>query len=76
MAEWLPELARLAGGPAPRRVPAWVGWLAGGDGLVRMMTEVRGSSNAKARDELGWVLRYPSWRQGFAAEFGRAGVPA
>ena len=69
--EWLPEMARLAGGPPPRRVPAWVGWLAGGDGLVRMMTQVRGSSNAKARAELGWVPRYPSWRQGFAAEFGR-----
>jgi nucleoside-diphosphate-sugar epimerase len=69
VAEWLPELARLAGGPRPRRVPTWVGWLAGGDGLVRMMTSVRGSSNAKARAELGWVPRYPSWRDGFAAEF-------
>lgn len=74
--EWLPELARLAGGPPPRHVPTWVGWLAGGDGLVRMMTQVRGSSNAKARAELGWVPRYPSWRQGFAAEFGRPTVPA
>ena len=69
VAEWLPELARLAGGPRPRRVPTWVGWLAGGDGLVRMMTSVRGGSNAKARAELGWVPRYPSWREGFAAEF-------
>jgi len=76
VAEWLPEMARLAGGPPPRRVPAWVGWLAGGDGLVRMMTSVRGSSNAKARAELGWVPRYPSWRQGFAAEFGRSVVSA
>ena len=74
--EWLPELARLAGGPPPRRVPTWVGWLAGGGGLVRMMTQVRGSSNAKARAELGWVPRYPSWRQGFAAEFARPTVPA
>ena len=71
VAEWLPELARLAGGPRPRRVPAWVGWLVGGAGLVRMMTSVRGSSNARARDELDWVPRYPSWREGFAAEFGR-----
>ena len=69
VAEWLPELARLAGGPRPRRVPTWVGWLAGGDGLVRMMTSVRGGSNAKARAELGWAPRYPSWREGFAAEF-------
>jgi nucleoside-diphosphate-sugar epimerase len=69
VAEWLPQLARLAGGPRPRRVPAWVGWLVGGEGLVQMMTSVRGSSNAKARAELDWVPRYPSWREGFAAEF-------
>jgi nucleoside-diphosphate-sugar epimerase len=76
VSEWLPEMARLAGGPPPRRVPAWVGWLVGGDGLVRMMTQVRGSSNAKAKAELDWVPRYPSWRQGFAAEFSQAAVPA
>jgi DNA-directed RNA polymerase specialized sigma24 family protein len=29
------------------------------------MTEARGASNAKAKRELGWPLRYPSWRQGF-----------
>jgi nucleoside-diphosphate-sugar epimerase len=76
VSEWLPEMARLAGGPPPRRVPAWVGWLVGGDGLVRMMTQVRGASNAKAKAELDWVPRYPSWRQGFAAEFGQAALPA
>jgi nucleoside-diphosphate-sugar epimerase len=31
-----------------------------------MMTEVRGASNEKAKRELGWSPRYPSWRQGFA----------
>lgn len=71
---WLPELARLAGGPPPRRVPSWVGRLVGGEGLVRIMTAARGSSNARARAELGWVPRYPSWREGFAAEL-RPGFP-
>ena len=33
--------------------------------VVTMMTEGRGFSNAKAKRELGWELRYPSWRQGF-----------
>jgi hypothetical protein len=33
-----------------------------------MMTEGRGFSNAKAKRELGWKLRYPSWRQGFKEE--------
>jgi len=32
---------------------------------VALMTEARGSSNAKAKRELGWTLRYPSWRDGF-----------
>jgi nucleoside-diphosphate-sugar epimerase len=39
-----------------------------GDVVVTMMTEGRGCSDAKAERELGWELRYPSWRQGFKAE--------
>ena len=35
------------------------------DVVVTMMTEGRGFSNAKAKRELGWKPRYPSWRQGF-----------
>jgi len=31
-----------------------------------MSTEARGASNAKAKRELSWTLRYPSWRRGFA----------
>ena len=31
-------------------------------------TEGCGFSNAKAKRELGWELRYPSWRQGFTEE--------
>jgi 2-alkyl-3-oxoalkanoate reductase len=29
------------------------------------MTQVRGSSNAKAREQLGWVPAHPTWRRGF-----------
>ena len=36
--------------------------------VVIMMTEGRGFCNAKAKRELGWKLRYPSWRQGFKEE--------
>jgi len=32
---------------------------------VVMGTQSRGASNAKAKLQLGWTLRYPSWRQGF-----------
>jgi hypothetical protein len=43
-----------------------------GDALV-MMTGSRGAGNARARSELGWTLRYPSWRQGFFAAYGQPG---
>jgi hypothetical protein len=38
---------------------------------VSLMTRIRGSSNAKAKRELGWTLRHGSWREGFAAEAGQ-----
>jgi hypothetical protein len=30
-----------------------------------MMTQIRGTSNAKAKRELEWQPRYKSWRDGF-----------
>ncbi len=63
--EWLPYLAESAGAKPPRRVPAWLARLFAGDLAVTMMTQGRGFSNAKAKRELGWELRYPSWREGF-----------
>jgi 2-alkyl-3-oxoalkanoate reductase len=76
VAEWLPYLAACLGARAPWRVPAWAGRLLAGDSVVRMMTKNRGSSNAKARRELGWALAYPSWRQGFASGLGLPASPA
>jgi len=66
--QWLPYLAACAGAKRPMRVPKWLARLLAGDVAVTMMTEGRGFSNAKAKRELGWQLRYPSWRQGFKAE--------
>jgi nucleoside-diphosphate-sugar epimerase len=63
--EWLPYLAASAGAKRPLRVPAWLARLLAGEVAVVMMTQGRGFSNAKAKRELGWQLRYPSWRQGF-----------
>ena len=63
--EWLPYLAACAGAKPPMRVPVWLARLLAGDVAVTMRTEGRGFSNAKAKRELGWTLRYPSWRQGF-----------
>ncbi len=50
------------------QVPSWLARLLAGPLAVTIMTEGRGFSNAKAKRELGWQLRYPSWRQGFKAE--------
>jgi nucleoside-diphosphate-sugar epimerase len=58
--EWLPVLAEalradpppVAEEPPPPYVPEM---------------SLRAASNAKARRELGWAPRYPSWREGFAA---------
>jgi nucleoside-diphosphate-sugar epimerase len=69
VSEWLPYLAECAGAKPPRRIPAWLARLLAGEMVVGMMTEGRGFSNAKAKRELGWELRYPSWRQGFKEEF-------
>jgi len=63
--EWLPFLAVCAGAKPPMRVPKWLARILVGEVAVTMMTEGRGFSNAKARRELGWVPRYPSWREGF-----------
>ena len=67
VAEWLPYLAQVAGARPPLRLPAWAGRLLAGEFVVAQMTTSRGSSNQKARKELGWVPRYPSWREGFGA---------
>jgi 2-alkyl-3-oxoalkanoate reductase len=76
--EWLPYMAELLGAKPPRRVPVWLGRIAAGELAVSTMTRIRGASNAKAKRELGWEPRYPSWREGFAAESARprAGIRA
>jgi len=74
--EWLPFLAEALGAKPPRHFPVWLARLFAGDVAVMMGTETRGASNAKAKRELGWTLRYPSWRQGFTEVYGSgAGEP-
>ena len=67
---WLPAAADVLGAKPPRRLPRWLGRIAAGEAATVMMTEVRGASNKKAKRELGWSPRYPSWRQGFARGLG------
>jgi len=70
--EWLPVLAQALGAKPPRRVPRWLARLVAGEAVVMMGTSSRGASNAKAKRELGWTPRYPSWRQSFAAAYAPA----
>ena len=67
VADWLPCLAEVLGAKPPLHMPAWLGRLLAGEFVVVQMTSARGSSNEKARKELGWEPRYASWREGFRA---------
>jgi nucleoside-diphosphate-sugar epimerase len=65
VAEWLPYLAECIGAKRPMRVPTWLGRMAAGETTVHWMTQARGASNAKAKQELGWRPGWATWRTGF-----------
>ncbi len=69
-ADWLPYLAEQLGGKKPMSLPAWLAKPLVGEFGLALMTTVRGSSNAKAKRELGWAPRYASWREGFRSGIG------
>ena len=58
--DWLPVLARALGADPPAVADA-------PPPPYAPEMSMRGASNAKAKRELGWRPRYPSWREGFAA---------
>lgn len=70
VSQWLPYLAQTIGAKPPMRLPGWLVLPMIGQHGVSTMTQIRGSSNAKARRELGWQPRYGSWRQGFREALG------
>jgi 2-alkyl-3-oxoalkanoate reductase len=72
VAVFLPELAKTIGAPAPRHVPRWLARLVAGEAAVILLTDIRGASNEKAKRELGWRLRYPSWRIGIREGLSRS----
>src|SRR3954469_15068583 len=72
--DWLPVLADALGAKPPRRFPTWLARLVAGEAAVVMGTEARGALNAKAKRELGWMPRHPSWRRGFPATYSAIGV--
>jgi nucleoside-diphosphate-sugar epimerase len=72
--EWLPVLAEALGAKPPPRFPTWLALLLAGEAVTAMSTDARGASNAKAKRELGWTPRYPTWRTGFPAAYSRIRV--
>lgn len=76
VADWVPELAKALAAKPPRNVPAFMGRIVRGEVGVSMMTQVRGISNAKAKRELGWQPRYPSYRDSFRAGQAKLPLPA
>lgn len=65
MREWLPAYAEAIGARPPRRAPLWLVRLLAGKAVAGMATTFPGASNARAKRELGWEPRWPSWRTGF-----------
>jgi nucleoside-diphosphate-sugar epimerase len=63
--EWVPVYAESVGAKPPRRVPVWLARLIAGKATVALAQGLRGASNEKAKRELDWRPRWPSWRQGF-----------
>lgn len=63
--ELVPAFAAAVGAPRTRRVPRWLAGLVVGRAFARTQTDQKGASNERAKAELGWRPRHPSWRQGF-----------
>jgi 2-alkyl-3-oxoalkanoate reductase len=74
VSEWLPVLAAAVGAKPPRHIPAVLARVAIGEHGVVLMTQICGASNAKAKRELGWRPRYPTWRTGFREALGLEGT--
>jgi 2-alkyl-3-oxoalkanoate reductase len=72
--DWLPVLASALGAKPPRHAPTWLARLLAGPAAVVLGTQARGSSNAKAKRELGWTPRYPSWRLSFPVTYSAIAV--
>ncbi len=70
LSEWLPVYAEALGAKPPRRVPVWLASLVAGKQAAAMSTSLEGASNEKAKRELDWRPKYPSWRKGFAEALG------
>jgi nucleoside-diphosphate-sugar epimerase len=69
-ADWLPAYAEAIGAKPPRSVPVWLAKLVAGKQAATLATRLEGASNEKAKRELDWQPKYPSWRDGFRQALG------
>jgi nucleoside-diphosphate-sugar epimerase len=58
MHEWLPAYAKRIGAKPPRKLPVWLVRMAAGPYGVAFLNDIRGSSNARAKQALGWAPRH------------------
>jgi nucleoside-diphosphate-sugar epimerase len=65
MSEFVAGIAQQAGAPRPFAVPLWLPRLIS-PFMAGFMAIRLPLSNAKARAELGWAPKYPTWREGLA----------
>ena len=68
--EWIPAYAEAVGAKSPRRVPALLVRMVAGRYAVYLSRDMRGASNEKAKRELDFEPKWPSWRQGFREALG------
>ncbi len=64
VAEFIHSLADLLDAPEPGRVPAWLARFFIGREAAELFTASMPTGNEKAKEELDWRPRYPSYREG------------
>jgi nucleoside-diphosphate-sugar epimerase len=71
MSEIVRTIAEYSGSPAPFTVPSWLPRLIA-PYMARITSMQMPLSNAKAKAELGWRLKYPTMREGLVKMYSRA----
>jgi nucleoside-diphosphate-sugar epimerase len=74
VSRWLPAFAQSIGAKMPLRIPRWAGALLAGESVAMQMTDIRGMSTAKVKNELHWRPGHPVWRAGFLEDAQREGL--
>jgi nucleoside-diphosphate-sugar epimerase len=64
---WLPAFAKALGAPSPPHIHDSLARAAAGSAAAAVASKLAGASNTKAKNELGWMPQYPSWRAALGA---------